>query len=666
MKTIAICLTALFASTPLFAATNGALVVPNAAEMARLCQQSIAQAKTKINALEKTPLAKVSVANTLGEWNRINQALDQIGGPAGLLSEVSPSATVRAAADACNLKMSALLSDVLQSEALYSRFKALKSLDAIDSEARADLLSNFEDRGVNLPKEKRTELAAIFNKIEKLQQDFSRNMRDNQARISFSVAELKGVSASFLETAKKDAAGLYVLGFDYPEIDAVMGYAENETTRERYYTGRMKIGGAANLQILKEVVELRKQIAQLTGYPSYAAFAVRNKMAATPEAVNTFLADVQARVATLEKSDIEELRQEKARFTGKADSVLKRWDVQFYEEQLKASRYQLDQKQVREQFPTEPTIAWMMNVTGTLYGVDFRPNAKLKAWHKDVRAYDVFDRTSKKYLSSFYLDLFPRDGKYKHAAAFPVRGVSTLSGQTPVSVLVTNFSREGFNQDELETLYHEFGHIMHGVLSKTRYTMQAGTSVKRDFVEAPSQMFEEWARRPEAGALFNATCSSCKPIDPKLIAKMDDARRFGRGLKYARQGLYSAYDMALAAADAGDPQAVWQEMEGKTPLGYVAGTEFPGTFGHIVGGYAAGYYGYMWSEVLALDMLSAYGSNVMDVKQGKRYRELILENGGQRPAMELVEEFIGRKPNSDAFFQEITGQRGASTKTAKQ
>ncbi|AZN35815.1 M3 family metallopeptidase [Iodobacter ciconiae] len=665
MNKIAISLAVFFSSAPLLAAQGGALLLPSAADIARQCQQTISQAKEKMAALEKLPLAKVNAANTLGEWNRINQNLDHFGGPMGLLSEVSPSAPVRTAADACNLKMSALISEVLQSEALYNRFKALKPKDAIDAEAKADLLSYFEDRGVNLSKEKRKELAAIFNKIEKLQQDFSRNMRDNQARISFMAEELKGVSASFLESAKKDAAGQYVLGFDYPEIDAVMGYAENEASRERYYIGRMKIGGAANLQILKEVVELRKKIAQLAGYSSYAAFAIRNKMAATPEAVNTFLADVQTRVTALEKSDIEELRQEKIRFTGKADSVLKRWDVQFYEEQLKARRYQLDQKQVREQFPTEPTIAWMMNVTGTLYGVDFRPNAQLKTWHKEVRAYDVFDRSSKKYLSSFYLDLFPRDGKYKHAAAFPVRGVSSLSGQTPVSVLVTNFSREGFNQNELETLYHEFGHIMHGVLSKTRYTMHAGTSVKRDFVEAPSQMYEEWARRPEAEALFNDTCSSCKPIDPQLIAKMDEARRFGRGLKYARQVLYSAYDMALAAADAADPLAVWQKMEGKTPLGYVAGTEFPGTFGHIVGGYAAGYYGYMWSEVLALDMLSAFGSNVMDVQQGKRYRELILENGGQRPAMELVEEFIGRKPNADAFFQEISGQRGVAAKAAE-
>lgn len=657
-------MTALFATAPLYAAPSGALALPDAAGMAQQCQQVINQAKLDISGLEKLPLSKITPANTLAKWNKINQNLDYIGGPAGLLSEVSPSADIRAAADACNLKMSALINDVLQSEALYNRFKALKAPDAIDKEARAELLSTFEDRGVNLAKDKRAQLADIFNKIEKLQQDFSRNMRDNQARITFTPEELKGVAAGFLATAKKDAAGNYVLGFDYPEIDAVMGYAESETTRERYYLGRTTIGGAANLKILKEVVQLRQQLAQLTGYPSYAAFAIRNKMAATPEAVNTFLADVQSRVTALEKSDIEELRQQKVRFTAKEDSQLKRWDIQFFEEQLKASRYQLDQKQVREQFPTEPTIAWMMNVTGTLYGVDFRPNAELKTWHSDVRAYDVFDRESKKYLSSFYLDLFPRDGKYKHAAAFPVRGVSTLSGQTPVSVLVTNFSREGFNQDELETLFHEFGHVMHGVLSKTRYTMQAGTSVKRDFVEAPSQMYEEWARRPEAEALFNDTCASCKPIDPKLIAKMDEARRFGRGLKYARQVLYSAYDMALASKGAGDPLQIWQSMEGKTPLGYVPGTEFPGTFGHIVGGYAAGYYGYMWSEVLALDMLSAFGNNVMDIKQGKRYRSLILENGGQRPAMQLVEEFIGRKPNSEAFFQEITGQRGAVKQAA--
>jgi thimet oligopeptidase len=231
-----------------------------------------------------------------------------------------------------------------------------------------------------------------------------------------------------------------------------------------------------------------------------------------------------------------------------------------------------------------------------------------------------------------------------------------LAGRTPVSVLVTNFNREGFDQNELETLFHEFGHIMHGVLSRTRYVLNAGTGVKRDFVEAPSQMYEEWSRRPESLALFSKVCPTCKPIDPQLIERMNASRAFGKGILYARQRLYAAWDMALHTPTLVDPMQAWIDLEGKTPLGFEPGTMVPAGFGHIMGGYQAGYYGYMWSEVLALDMRSAFGDNVMDTKVGARYRSLILENGGQRAPSELVEAFLQRKPSPDAFFKEISGQ----------
>jgi thimet oligopeptidase len=227
-------------------------------------------------------------------------------------------------------------------------------------------------------------------------------------------------------------------------------------------------------------------------------------------------------------------------------------------------------------------------------------------------------------------------------------------------VLVTNFNRDGLDQNELETLFHEFGHVLHGVLSQTRYLLHAGTAVRRDFVEAPSQMYEEWARRPESLKLFNETCPSCKPIDLKLVERMDAARRFGQGVKYARQRLFATYDMALASEKPGDPMDVWVAMESKTIVGHVQGSQFPGTFGHIVGGYAAGYYGYMWSEVLALDMLSPFGDNLMNPKVGRRYRDIVLANGGQVAPMQLVKQFLGREPSPEAFFQEITGQRGAA------
>jgi len=266
------------------------------------------------------------------------------------------------------------------------------------------------------------------------------------------------------------------------------------------------------------------------------------------------------------------------------------------------------------------------------------------------------DAKTGRFISGFYIDLFPREGKFNHAAAFPIRGVSRLANRTPLSALVANLNREGLNHDELETLLHEFGHVLHGVLSQADYDQHAGTSVKGDFVEAPSQMFEEWARREQPLALFKKVCADCPQLTKEQIAQLDAARRYGQGIRYARQWLYASFDMALAT-DPRPPLAVWKALEAATPLGHVEGTSFPSSFRHIAENYAAGYYGYMWSEVIALDMLSAFKANMLDPAVGARYREAILSQGGQVEEMQQVKRFLGREPSNEAFFQEITGRR---------
>ena len=646
-------------STNALAAQRGVIAQPSAAEIPKLCDQSIAQARARIEALKALPLNKVNAKSVLGAWNELDIGLQDIGGPVGLLSETSPDAEVRKAAEACDLLLSALPNEYLQSDALFQRVKALRTTNSVDTMARQSILDDFEERGVSLSADKRERAKVIFERLDKLSQDFSRNVRDVTTKLAFAEPALTGVLPAALTNRAKDAQGNYLFGLDYPELDAIMNNAQVESTRKAFWTAFQQRGGQPNLDLLKEAVQLRLELAQLMGDASYADWSLKRKMAGKSAAVTRFLDDVQGRVEALERKELDELRAEKAAFTGEKDAVLKRWDVAFFQQRLKKVRYSVDQREVRAQFPVDPTIDWMMKVTSTLYGVQFRPNKSLPVWQPDVRGYDVFDTRSGKYLSSFYLDLFPRDGKYKHAAAFGVRGVSLAAQRTPISVLVTNFNREGFDENELETLFHEFGHILHGVLSRTRYVLNAGTGVKRDFVEAPSQMFEEWSRRPETLALFAKVCATCKPIDPKLIERMNASRAFGKGIQYARQRLYSAWDMALHTPTTVDPMQTWIELEGKTPLGHEAGTLVPAGFGHVMGGYQAGYYGYMWSEVLALDMRSAFGSNAMDTKVGARYRKLILESGGQRHPAELVEAFLQRKPSPDAFFREITGQSNA-------
>lgn len=643
-----------FAALP--ATPRGGIIQPAAADIPALCDATVADAKARIEKLKALPLKQATAKTVLTAWNQLDIVQQNLSGPMELLQETHPSPDVRKAAEDCSLKLSALPNEYLQSEELFKRVEAIQTKDPVDLMARQSILDDFKERGVNLAGPARARAKEIFDRLDKLSVDFQRNTRDVNTKLAFAEADLKGIPPNMLAKREKDAQGNYLFGLDYPERNAILDFVEVEPTRQAFYTAFNQRGGQANLDLLKEATVLRLELAKLMGETNFADWSIKRKMAGSAAAVNKFLDDVLDRVTALERKELDELRLEKVTFTGNKDAVLKAWDTSFFQQRLKKSRYSVDQNEVRAQFPTEPTIAWMMKVTSTLYGVNFVPNKTLPVWQADVRAYDVMDAKDGKYLSSFYLDMFPRDGKYKHAAAFPVRGVSLAEHRTPVSVLVTNFSRDGFDQDELRTLFHEFGHIMHGVLSKTRYVLNAGTGVKRDFVEAPSQMFEAWARRPESLALFASVCATCKPIDMKLVDRMNASRLFGQGRFYATQRLYAAYDMSLHTATAVDPQQAWVDISSKTPLGYTPGNMLPASFGHLMGGYQAGYYGYMWSEVLALDMRTGFGKNFMDPKLGAKYRKLILQSGGERPASVLVEEFLGRKPSPDAFFAEIAGK----------
>jgi len=474
-----------------------------------------------------------------------------------------------------------------------------------------------------------------------------------------SPADMAGMPESYLKAHEgtKDKDGNYVLTLKSPSYVPFMTNAKSEAARERYYKAKLAEGGVKNLDRMQEIYTLRQELAGLHGLPTFAHYSLRRKMAGTPEAVNKFLADVKAAVTELEKKDIEELRAEKARDMGKApaETKINRWDVAYYQERVRKERYSVDQEKLRKYFPTDKTVEFALLVSQKLYGMKFVPR-QVTAWHPDVTAFDVMDAKTGKYVSSFYLDLFPREGKYGHAAAFPVRGVSTVAGRTPISVMVANLNREGLDQDEVRTLFHEFGHVLHGVLSKAAWNSQAGTSVKVDFVEAPSQMFEEWGRREQSLALMKQVCPACPVLSSDELARLESARKYGQGSRYARQWLYAAFDMALAQQPQ-PPLALWKKLESETPLGHVEGTMLPASFSHLTAQYGAGYYGYMWSEVLALDMLAPFSKDMLDPRVGIKYRDTILSQGGQREEMDMVRDFLGRAPSPDAFFAEITGKR---------
>lgn len=634
------------------------LPILDAVTLTAACRQMLSDARERVRDLEQLPIAGVTPENVLDRWDADAATLEDIVGPVALLNNVHPDTSVRDAADACMRDIASFHVELFQNEALFARVQAVVPGTPVQAQLKKDLIEAFEDSGVALPADRRQRAREIAERLTVLNQEFARHIRDNKTRLAFTPEESEGLPPAYLARVPRTDQGDIVLGFDYPDFTPFMANARHEGARRRYYLAHLNRGTPRNLEILDEIVALRKVLAGLYGLPSYAHYVTRRRMAGSPDAVLRFLDDVRAVVLEVEQRDLEQLRALKAELTGTPleQASIARWDVPYYSERLRERRYSVDQEALRAYFPMPQALDWVLLVSSRLYGITF-DRTQVPVWHEDVRYYDVRDAGTGEFVGGLYVDLHPRDGKFTHAAAWPVRGASRLARRAPTSVLVANFDRDGLTHGEVETLFHEFGHILHGVLSTTDYTQHAGTNVERDFVEAPSQIYEEWARRIESLSLMREVCPECPIVHESLVARLQAARRFGQGLAYARQHLYAAYDMALYGETPGPAMATWQDMESATALGCVPGTEFPGTFAHIAGGYAAGYYGYMWAEVMALDMLSAFGDDLMNAEVGRRFRREILARGGEDTARVLTERFLGRPVQNDAFFAEITGRR---------
>jgi thimet oligopeptidase len=648
---------ACFVGSALAAAPAGRETVPvlDAATIAARCPQEIARWRSMQAAME----AKKGPDGILAEFNDLTIAVGDFLRPVSLMSNLSPDKATREAAQACLQLASPFTTQLYQSRALFQRVDGLKPRDAIDAQYRAQLLESFEDSGASLPPEKQARVRAINEELTKLSIAFRKNIDEDPTRVTVTLDEAKGLPKTWIDARKRDAAGNLVLDLEYPTIFPFMVNSTSEAARERLSRAVANRGGRQNLEILDRAVVLRHELAQIYGYPDFPTMQLRRRMAENPKAVFDFLGKVKGTVEAQQKAELEQLRADKAKLLGKpvAEVKLNRWDVAFHQERLRRERYAVNDEELRSYFPTDASVSFALKIAEKLYGIEV-VEEKVPTWSPDVRYFDVYDHKADgsrgAFLGGIYLDLFPREGKYNHAAAAPTYPASTLAGRKPASVMFANLNPNGLTPGELRTLLHEFGHVLHGVLSTARYAGQAGTAVKRDFVEAPSQMFEAWGRKPEALAVFAEVCPTCPKLTPEQVARLEAARKFGRGIHYAGQLDFALYDMTLHSGAPKPSLETWIELEKATPLGYVDGTIKPANFGHLMGGYAAGYYGYLWSEVLAADMLSAFDGQLMNEALGRKYRNTVLARGGEEPPRQLVETFLGRPLSPDAFFAEIT------------
>jgi thimet oligopeptidase len=618
------------------------------------CQAGLRDAKARVAELERR---KADLA-WLVAFDDLNGFVEDVANPIMFVGNVHPTQVVRDAAQACELKWQDFSSTLLQNATLFKQLSGIRTKDEIDTRFKRLSMEGFEDAGVSLPPAKRERAKAISDKVSALALDFEKTIRDSNFKVAFRASELAGVPEDVLARAKRDESGVILLGLDYPTYLPVMQYAEDGLSRERMWRAKQNEGGDGNLALLAQISQLRKEYAQLFGLDNYADFIIRRRMAVSASRANAFLDDLRNVVEEGERQEIVQLREAKALHLNQPNAKLERWDADFYSERIKRERFSVDQNTFRQYFPPQESLRFVMGIAERMFNIKYtKVDAKL--WHPEVQAYAVTEAGTNKPLAALTVDLYPREGKYNHAAVWgnrgsatrDVKGVPAADRRVSQAALVVNFDRKGLSLDELETLLHEFGHALHNNLSSTRYIGMAGTSVQRDFVEAPSQMLEDWVYDPKVLATFKTVCPTCKPVPPELVAQALKARDYGKARLYSRQHLYASFDLAVHSKDAPDPMSAWAKMEGATPLGHVKGTKFPAGFGHIASGYAAGYYGYLWSEVVARDLRTAFVGDKLSPTIGMRYRNIVLGNGAQQAPQALVKQFLGRDTNSKAFFE---------------
>ncbi len=641
--------------------------------MAAQCAEAEKTSDAKLAALIAVPSAKRTFANAFGAYEQALADYSDAAGRLGFLKDIHPDAKVRAAGAACEERAGKYAVTVGARKDLYLALKdylehaGKGAPHSADDERLITLdMRDFHRNGLDLSDADRAKLVTTRQRLAELGTRFSSNLDENKDFISLTREELTGLPESYLARLKKGADGKsYIVTTKYPDYFPLMENDSNEGARRKMYFAFNAREAGQNLPLLTEAIALRYQAAKLLGYATHADYVTEDRMAKSGATVGAFLAKLREELKPRLASDDAKMLALKKAETKNAKAIIQDWDWLYYLNQVKKRDYAIDDEKVRQYFPADKVMAGMFHVYSTLFGIQFKEIPNPKPWAAGVKLYEIRDGLDGKgkLLAKFYVDLFPREGKYGHSASFPFGIARRVPDgyQIPLSALVVNFNppengkSANLSVDEVDTLFHEFGHIMHASLTEAAYASLAGTNVAVDFVEAPSQMLENWVFRPEVLKLISQDPKDpSKTLPDDLIERIVRARKFDAGVKYTRQVFLATYDQALhTRGEKVDPDAVDHELRGQI-MGYPVNAEehFGATFGHLMGGYDAGYYGYLWSEVFASDMFTRFQKEgVLNPTTGLAYRHDILAPGRSREPMELLKSFLGREPNEEAFLR---------------
>lgn len=607
--------------------------------------------------------------NTLRILEDISEMTASLFGRSGFMGYVHPDDELRALGKELEEQISKWGIEMVFRPELYGAIKAFSETPEAASLAgeKARLLEftmrDFRNAGHELSTNDQARLKELSNRLIELGVQFEQNVAEVNDTLTVTADDLDGMPDWFAESLEPgDVEGELKITMAYPHV---IPFVQNGSRRDLREALMFKFNNRAaepNRPILAEAVAIRQEIADLFGVSTFAHHRLTERMAQIPENVLDFYASLKGPLQAAARVEIDTMTALLVADESDSEATLRTYDWQYYDTQLRKTEYGVDNNEVAQYFPLQQVLDGMFEITGEVFGLTYQ-KVDASTWHEDVITYAISDAVSGDLISHFYMDLFPRDGKFSHAAAFPlVSGRRRDDGSYlhPVSAIVANVTKPTSDRpsllqhSEVETMFHEFGHILHQTLTQTELIRFSGTSVERDFVEAPSQIMQHWTWKPDVLSRFARHHETGEPIPTELVDKLAAAKNLNVALTKLRQMTYGTLDMNLHGPSADrDLDRALEDANAISLLPAHEGTFFPGSFGHMFG-YEAGYYGYLWSEVYGDDMFSRFEEEgYTNPEVGMSYRREILESGGTRDGMDHLRAFLGREPNNRAFLSNL-------------
>ncbi len=623
-------------------------------------ERRLARARRLVEQVRAAPATRASARAVLELWNDAEVEIAAVTSLGSVFSELHPRESVREGAEAATQEVHRLVTELSLDPELYGVLAGLDpgGLDAQANRMLEHTLRDFRRAGVDLDPATRDRVREINERLVTVGQDFSRTIRDDVRSIRVAPERLDGMPQDWLDAHPPGDDGLVEITSDYPDAVPVRTFCRDAAVRRDLLVATLNVGWPDNDARLKELFALRAELAGLLGHADWADYDAEVKMIGRGAAIPAFIDEIAEASLDAARRDHRTLLDRLRRDRPDAETI-DAADLLHYAEAVRREQYDVDARGVRRYFDPAAVRAGLLEVTGRLFGLRYLRATDVVVWDDEVHAYDVHRATSAtgsdtdqppgERIGRIYLDLHPREGKFKHAAQFDlVNGVAER--QLPEGVLACNFSRTVMEHSEVVTLFHEFGHLVHHVLGgHVAWARFSGVATEWDFVEAPSQMLEEWAWNPQVLRTF-AKDAAGEPIPAELVDRMRRADDFGKGYHARTQMFYAAMSYVLHVEQPADLTARTRQLQSRYSLfPFIDGTHFPCSFGHLEG-YGSGYYTYMWSRVIAKDLFSAFDpDDLFAPDMAARYRETVLVPGGSKDAADLVADFLGRPYSVEAF-----------------